>query len=84
MNNCGKCDHSCNHKNHDSVKDVDYLVKIYIEIEVDKDDREYSKVLKSKLMSFPGVKEVSLGGDCLEIIFDEMITSPEEIKGVLK
>lgn len=83
MGNCGKCNHSCNHKNHDQAKDDDYLVKLYIEVEVDMDE-EYSKVLKSNLMSFPGVKKVSLEGDCLEIIYDDMITSPEEIKGVLQ
>ncbi len=81
MNNCGKCNHSCN--KHGQGQDDDYLVKLYIEVEVDK-DREYSKVLKSNLMSFPGVKEVCLEGDCLEIVYDDKITSPEEIKEVLK
>ncbi len=83
MNNCGKCKHSCNHHKHSQDQDDDYLVKLYIEVGEDKDG-EYYKVLQDNLMSFPGVKEVCLEGNCLEIIYDDMITSPEEIDGVLK
>ncbi len=83
MDNCRNCNHSCDHKNHGQTHDADYLVKLYIELEGDKGE-EYYQGLKSNLMHLSGIKEVRIEGACFEIIYDDMIISPEEITEVFK
>lgn len=83
MDNCGKCNCSCDQKSHGQAQDDDYLIKLYIEVEGDK-GKEYYKGLGSNLMDLSGIKEQRIEGNFLEIIYDDMIISPEEIMEVFK
>lgn len=83
MNKSKNCSCLCNHKNGCQSQSDNYLIKLYIDIQKDKQVDNF-QVLKSKLTNLPGVKEVEFNGNILEVLYDDMIISPNVIKEMAK
>ena len=84
MSKCRNCSCLCNHKNDLVQSQSDgYLIKLYFEIQKDKGEN-YFQALKPKLSDLSGIEEVKFTKDTLEVLYDDMLISPDDIKEILE
>lgn len=83
MNKCSECSSSCGHKSQIQENNTDYFVKFFYGIERKEDLDQYENV-ESKLTALPGVKGVIFNKNNIEILYDDLLITTEDINKTIK